>query len=585
MSQSKPERLGLNALLLTAALALAPHVLNLPLWVTVACAGVLAWRFGMNNQGWPAPGRLLRVSLTLLLVAVTVTHYGTLLGRDAGTALLANLLALKLLELSKPRDCLVAVLLCHLLLLTNFLYGQSLMVALYSTLVVWASVVTLILINQATIKHLSYSVRLGAMLLLKAAPLTLAMFLLFPRVDGSLWGLPSLAQSGLTGLSEVMQPGSIHRLITSDAPAFRVEFEGEAPKPAQLYWRALVLWQTDGSRWVRGTPAGVPDLNLAFTHYGAPVKYRITVEPSHKPWLPALDLPIIAPLRAHVRLGYVLEHRRPVRERMHYTLVSYSRYHTGALHPRERRQALQLPDNVSPRVHALARDWRRRSVDDLALARAALAYFREQPFFYTLNPPLLGADPVDEFLFSTRRGFCGHFASAFVTLMRAAGVPARVVQGYLGGEYNPAGKYWVVREADAHAWAEIWVRERGWLRVDPTAAVAPERVELGIDAVRQLELSGVELGRLSAEALRKLIELGWFAHSWRAARWYWDATNIAWQRWVLEYDRRQQQYLLSSLHLPALSWRGLLIMLVLAVLSGLLTLAAVTRRRRPSDPV
>jgi protein-glutamine gamma-glutamyltransferase len=579
----KLERYGLNSLLLTALSVLAAHVQNLPLWLTLTCAGALLWRFAIHSYGWPAPHRVLRLSLTVVVVAATAAHYGTVVGRDAGSALLATLLALKLLELRKPRDALVAVLLCYLLLLTGFLYEQSLWLAAYSVLVIWLSLVTLVLINQPTLRNTRYALRLAGILLTKALPLALAMFLLFPRVEGSLWGLPTAADSAITGLSEVMEPGSVHRLIVSDTPAFRVEFEGEPPKPAQLYWRALVLWQTDGKRWLRGESPTIAPLNTQFAHHGAPLKYRITLEANDRPWLPALDMPIFAPPNSRAQWGHVFEYQRPVRERLSYTLVSYPRYHTGALSAAEKRLALQVPQKLSRRVQTLARLWRDSAGDDLAVAQAALAYFKQQPFFYTLNPPTLGADPIDEFLFSTRRGFCGHFAASFVTLMRAAGVPSRIVQGYLGGEYNPAGRYWIVRQSDAHAWAEIWLPQQGWLRVDPTAAVAPERVELGIDAVRQLELSGVRLGRLPAEALRRLIELGVIAQSWRTLRLYWDATNLAWHRWVLGYDRQRQQSLLSSLHLPALSWRGLLLALVLALLCGLLALAAFTRRARPTD--
>ena len=581
----KPERPALNSLLISALLASAPHVHRLPLWLTLVCAGGFAWRFAIHTYGWAAPSRLVRLALTLLVFTATLAHYGTFLGRDAGTGLLASLLALKLLELRTRRDSLVAVLLCYLLLLTAFLYEQPLWLALYGLLTIWSSLVTLVLLNQPRLQNLRYGLRLSGRLLLKAAPLALAMFVLFPRIEGSLWGLPSAGSTAVTGLSEFLQPGSVHRLISSDAPAFRVEFEGEAPAPAQMYWRTLVLSQTDGARWWRGDrrPAGKVG---TFTRTGAPVKYRITLEPNNRPWLPALDLPLYAPPRAWVLSGHVFEHRRAVRERLSYTLVSYPRYHTGALSAGERAAALQLPESLSGRVRALAQRWRANASVDIDVARAALAYFRDEPFFYTLTPPLLGSDAVDEFLFSARRGFCGHFASAFVTLMRAAGIPSRIVQGYLGGEYNPAGKYWIVRQSDAHAWAEIWVPQQGWLRVDPTAAVAPERVELGIDAVRQLELTGVELGRLPTEALRQLIALGWFASSLRTVNWYWDATNLAWHRWVLGFDRQQQQRLLSSLHLPALSWRGLLLLLALALACGLLILAVLTRRGRGAgDPV
>ncbi len=585
MNIGRPERGALNMLLLTAAFALAAHARHLPLWILLACAAAGVWRFGMENLAWPAPRRLLRLGITLLVVAATIRHYGTLIGRDAGTGLLAALLALKLLELARPRDAVVAVLLCLLLLLASFLYEQSPPLALYGLLVVLASIVTLLALQRAGARDFAYNWRLGGLLVLKAVPLALAMFFLFPRAHGNLWGLPADVYGAFTGLSEIMQPGSINRLISSNALAFRVEFEGEVPRATQMYWRALVLWQTDGQRWTRGEPSGPPSGHRQLERFGPPVKYTVTLEPNDKPWMFLLDLPIAPPVGARARPGFVFEHPRAVRERYSYTAISYPRHRTGPLEPSERRHALQLPAKLSPRVQALAREWRRTKASELAVAQAALDYFRREPFFYTLDPPLLGPDPVDEFLFSTRRGFCGHFAAAFVTLMRAAGIPSRVVQGYLGGEFNAAGNYWMVRQADAHAWAEIWLPGEGWVRMDPTAAVAPERVELGIDAVRELALRGVDLGRLPTEAVRKLIELGWFARSWHRTRMYWDAANLSWYRWVIGYDRQRQELLLSRLRMPRLSWQGLLLTLALVLLSGLLVLAALMRRTPRRDPV
>lgn len=585
MTDRRPDRLGMNSLLLIAALSLAPLVPRLPAWIVLVCAGCLLWRFAVENRAWPGPGRVLRLGLTLVVVAAVLEYYGTLLGRDAGSALLASLLALKFLEVRKLRDCMVALFLCYLLLLAIFLYSQSPAIALYSAVVVVLSMATLVRLNHSTGTDLRYALGLASTLSLKAVPLMLIMFMLFPRIPGTLWGFPGERDGDVTGMSEVMEPGSVRHLSRSYAPVFRVEFDGPVPARSQMYWRALVLWWTDGRRWERGVTSSALDPGLSFDRQGAPIKYTVTLEPSRKPWLPALDLPIVAPRGTRTRPGYLLEHRRVSRERQRYTLVSYTRYRTDALDRVERELALQLPAQLSLRVRALARALRRESTDDLGVARAAMDYFRQQPFFYTLEPPLLGDDPVDEFLFSTRRGFCGYFAAAFVTLMRVAGIPSRIVQGYLGGEYNPAGDYWIVRQADAHAWAEVWLPSRGWVRMDPTAAVAPERVELGIDAVRELTLRGFELGQLSSDAVRRLIELGWFAGAWRTMRLYWDLANLQWHRSVLGYDQQRQRHLLRLLRLPELSWRGLLLTLALVLAAAMLLLAVTTRRARRADPV
>lgn len=584
MKQAQPDRWGLNGLLITSVLALAPHASRLPVWIVLVCAGALAWRFAIDNRGWHNPHPIVRMALTALVAVAIYEHYGTLLGRDAGTGFLAALLALKFLELRQWRDCLVIVFLCQLLLLASFLYSQSVGLAAYSLLVVVICMASVVRLNQPTGMALRDYVRLAIGLLLKAVPLMLAMFVLFPRIHGSLWRLPSDAYGGVTGMSEVMQPGSLSRLSVSDAPAFRVEFDGEPPDTEQLYWRGVVLWHTDGQRWVAGKAKTALDPKLSFEHIGAPVKYTITAEPSNNVWMLALDRPFSAPREARVRAGHLLEHRAPLRERKSYSLVSYPRYNTGALTSAERDYALQLPDQVSARTLALANEWRQSSVDNLAIAQSALDYFRRLPFFYTLEPPLLGKDPVDEFLFTTRRGFCGYFTSAFVTLMRAAGVPSRVVQGYQGGEFNPAGGYLLVRQADAHAWAEIWQAGRGWVRIDPTAAVAPERVQFGIDAVRRLQGRGIDLGNLSADVVRRLIELGWFEGAWRRLRFYWDATNLAWHRSVLGYDRARQERLLAKLSLPELSSAGLLAALAVTVVIGLILLALSMHRARRHDP-
>ena len=309
------------------------------------------------------------------------------------------------------------------------------------------------------------------------------------------------------------------------------------------------------------------------------------MEPSNKPWMPALDLPAIRPTGSRYLSNFTLERREPIRERLNYTLISYTRYRTGALDTAERVRTLQIPKNVSPRVRALAEQWLQENSSAQAVAQAALNYFRREDFVYTLKPPLLGDDPVDDYLFRTRRGFCEHYAAAFVTLMRAAHIPSRVVVGYLGGEFNTAGDYLIVRQSDAHAWAEIWIKDRGWVRIDPTGAVAPERIELGLEAVRRLEQQGVALGSLPADAIRRALELGWFEYVTLHARWYWDLTNLTWYRWAVDYGKERQERFLSSLGLNDISWSRLISLLLVGVLLVTLFYALLLlRRKKTVDP-
>src|SRR5207247_709262 len=311
----------------------------------------------------------------------------------------------------------------------------------------------------------------------------LLLFFLFPRVQGPLWGMPQDAYSGVTGLSETMSPGSISSLSLSDAIAFRVKFETGPPSRAQLYWRGPVLSDFDGLAW----RVGLPQLrrNMSIEATGSPVDYEVTLEPHNRNWMFALEMPARLPPSARLTSEYLVISLTPIRSRIRYEMRSFPKFQAASgANPEDLALALRLPRGVNPRSLALAREWRESLADNSAIVRRAIEFFRGSRFEYTLQPPALGQNSVDEFLFDTKQGFCEHFASSFVFLMRAAGVPARVVTGYQGGDTNPVDGYMVVRQADAHAWAEVWLAENGWTRVDPTAAAVPVRIELGITAAR-----------------------------------------------------------------------------------------------------
>lgn len=579
-ASEQPERAAGYGLLASAVVALAPLVAGWPWWLTAALVLLFGWRFLMLRRGWPAPGGLLRVVLMVLLVALVWRQYGTIFGRDAGSGLLALMLALKFLELRRLRDYMIAVFLIYFLILVGFLYSQAPWLVLYLLAVFVATTATLVRLAVPGLRG-RRATRLALVLLVQALPLMLAMHLLFPRLPGALWGLPQDADAGVTGLSEEMQPGSINELSWSEEIAFRAEFPGARPQPAELYWRALVLTRTDGRRWTRATERIVP---LGHEAEGAALPYTLTLEPSNKPWLPALELPARIPAGARLRSSYVLEAPQPVRTRMRIEMSTHTRHRFPDPSPGERAMALALPA-VSARVAALARELR-AGRSDAETARAALGHFREQDFYYTLTPPLLGDDPVDEFLFESRRGFCEHYAAAFVTLMRVAGIPARVVTGYQGGEYNPAGRYYIVRQSDAHAWAEVWLAGQGWTRADPTAAIAPERIEFGAEALRRLLARGARPGRLPAEGVQQALALSWLEGVRRQARLAFDTVQNGWQRWVLGYDLRRQRELLAAIGLGGLNAARLLgvLALIVALLFGAYLI--VTRPRAPRlDPV
>ncbi len=560
-------------LLLSLALATAPHLERLPLWVGPICLALGLWRLAIMRKQAALPRKWLLLLIAAAATAGIFSHYHTLLGRDAGVALLVVMIALKLMEMKTLRDTMVVIFLGYFLVITHFFYSQSIPTALYLLLVV--------LLTTATMIGYSYPLerfpprprlRLAGTLLLQAIPLMLVLFVLFPRV-GPLWGLPKDAYSGMTGLSDSMSPGAISQLIRSDAVAFRVRFDGPLPEKSQRYWRGPVLWDYDGRTW---STRNKPPAGLAqFVPLGEAIRYTLTLEPHNQRWLFALDLPDKLPPGSSASADFQITAPVRLHQRIRYSLTSYPVYRLGeSLGDEAWERALRLPGG-NPRAVQLAAQWRDKLETPRAIAQQALQMFREEAFVYTLNPPLLGEQAVDDFLFGTRRGFCEHYASAFVFLMRAAGVPARVVTGYQGGEPNPLGDYMMVRQSDAHAWAEIWLDGDGWVRVDPTAAVSPNRIETGIASALPAAELPPALVQLDAEWLKRM-------------RLSWDLLNNNWNQWVIGYNQERQMRFLSGLHQGLGAWQNM----ALAMLGGLaLMLSGIAfwmlwrTSRRASDPV
>ena len=566
----------LQRLLLVLALVLAPHAVRLPVWESVAVVVVLLWRAWAARRHQAMPGKLLRALLALAAFAGVWASYGRINGQHAGVALIVIMAALKLTELQQRRDVMVMVFLLYFICITHFLFTQEIWTIAYLLLAATAITAVLIESNHAGAPlPPSITLRRGGTLVLQAVPLMLAMFVLFPRVPGPLWGLPSDAGAGRSGLSDKMAPGDIAKLIQSDEIAFRVRFEGATPTNHFLYWRGPVFWAFDGREWSEGGPPSLAAYPLQDT--GNRVRYEVTLEPSRTPWLMALDAVNTGELPADSSVsadGRLLSSTL-VRERKLYRAASFLRYVAQPQLPDDyRRLALRLPTGRNPRAVALAQQWRSEALaqglDDAAIVNRALALFRQQPFVYTLNPPALGTEPVDAFLFETRRGFCEHYASSFTVLMRAAGIPARIVTGYQGGSASDYGPDWIVRQSDAHAWSEVWLPGEGWRRVDPTAAVAPSRIERNlVSALSPVESAGLTMRR-SRMALFGQLE----------ARWDW--LNGEWNRWVLGYGPELQQWLLGRFGLEG--WRDLMLamMLVMSLLGGVFGWLAL-RRVRPAD--
>ena len=559
-------------LLATALATAAPHASHLPVWLTLFGACVLSWRIWLWHVRGPLPSRWL---LGLLIVAGSAGigwEYRTLFGRDSGVALLFFFMALKPMEMRSRRDALVIVMLGYFLLLTHYFFSQDIATGVWLLCAATLLTATLIRLHGSPKPPIALF-RHAATLLLQALPFMLITFLLFPRIQGPLWGLPRDAYSGMTGLSDQMSPGSLNNLIQSGAIAFRVQFADTVPRRSALYWRGPVLVDYDGQVW-RSRPflprTGGNATAPAIEAPGEPIRYTMTIEPHNQRWLLALDIPTSLP--AGTGISPWLEARLPtpltLRTRFAFTSITdFTVNHEES--PALLQQALRLPPDINPRARALAATWRGQSGSPAQISDAALQLFRQEAFYYTLQPPLLGTNAIDDFLFGTRRGFCEHFAAAYVFLMRAAGIPARVVTGYQGGEINPIDGYFTVRQSDAHAWAEIWIAGRGWLRVDPTAAIAPSRIERGISAALPAGDPLPALVRLDTDWLRQL-------------HFRWEALNNAWNQWILGYNPQRQREVLSRLGFGEPDWRDMTA--AMAVLCGLalfiVTFWTLYQRRR-----
>ena len=548
----------------------APHALRSPWWLTLVALCLYGWRFYCALDRAPLPSRWLVLGFAFVGMLGVWLEYRMLFGRQSGVMLLMLFSGLKLLESRTHRDAAVAAFLGYFLIITNFLYSQSMATAAAMAAGLFALTATLVGLS-APQRPARANLRTAGLLLAHAAPAAAALFLFFPRVEGPLWGLPRDAYAGMSGLSETMQPGSLSELALSDAVAFRVAFDGPPPPAAARYWRGPVLWDFDGRTW-----SGAQTRFASFTdlHGEGTYRYSVVLEPHNRPWLFALETAAHLPPKARITSDGQIYAASPVRSRILYDMVSVIRpVEQADEDPRRLERALRLPPGFNPRARALAQEWRDGARSDAEVLARGLAFLQRGRYVYTLEPPLLGVNSVDEFLFDTRQGFCEHFSSAFTFLMRAAGVPARVVTGYQGGELNGSDRILTVRQSDAHAWTEVFLRGRGWVRVDPTAAAMPMRVQSGL--VRALPQN-------AHLPIMLRPDMEWLRH----VRSQWEALAHRWNVWVLAYDPQRQRELMLSLGMRGADWRDMTATLfsILGVLTLGLLAWSLRRIVRP-DPV
>jgi transglutaminase-like putative cysteine protease len=552
-------------LLVVIGWTVAPQVQNLPVWCSIMTALLLLWRGTIAVRGQALPSRWWLIGLMLLAMGATLLSFRTLLGRDAGITFIVVLLALKTLEMRARRDAFVIFFLGFFTLLSNFFFSQSLLTAA-AMLVSLIGLLTALVNSHMPVGRpplLQAAKTAGGMALL-GAPIMVVLFMLFPRI-GPLWGVPNDPLSGRSGLSPTMQVGTIAKLALDGSVAMRLRFDGSPPAQQTMYFRGPVLSHFDGREWtaLRSSFAPAQQLTAGLQVRGASTTYTVTLQPNNQPWLLVLEATPEAPsvsglsARMEPHLQWVADH--PINSLIRYKAQSYPNFQHGPLQPEIGLQDyLDLPAGFNPRTLQLAADMRRDPVLAQAaapqLVEAVLNRLRSGGYRYTLEPGVFGVHTADEFWFDRKTGFCEHIASSFVILMRALDIPARIVTGYQGGQLNPVDGFWTVRQSDAHAWAEVWVAGQGWVRVDPTTAVAPERT----GSFERLEPPANALTQALITVNPR------FASSLRAV---WDAANNRWNQWVLNYTQDKQFELLKNLGFDSPNWQDLVYVLIVILVS------------------
>ncbi|MCP4221304.1 MAG: DUF3488 domain-containing transglutaminase family protein [bacterium] len=587
-------------LMFSLVLSISWHIPHTPIWTLAAVAVVLIWRFRMITGKSPEPPKLLKYALTIGVIIGVVITYRSFMGRDPGTTALILLSTLKLLELKSQRDFMFVIFLCYFLVFGNFLYSQSIPALLFM-------MVAFVLITAAVLRmnhggrypvradapeavRLPFLLKSGARFFLLSLPFMAVMFFLFPRTSGPLWNIPQdNAAKARSGFRDSVYPGQFAELAQSNVIAFRVTFDNGVPPQRDLYFRGLVLWFSNGRGWFQGI---IPSIRGPEPLSGktSPVSYTVALEPHFQRWAFALDIPLGYPRRSRHYPGHVFQFWQPVKTPVQYRVSSTLSPDFGdRLNRRYRGWALMLPRQSQPRLEELAERLRAgtASGSDAETVQAALDYLAASGFTYSLTPGVMDRhSPFEDFLFNKRTGFCEHFAGAFTLLMRIAGIPARMVLGYQGGEFNAVGGYLLVRQSDAHAWCEVWLEKEGWRRVDPTAAISPDRIEYGLEISRRLSDLGPLEGKQRTDAINRAMSPNFFKRLFRTLEQHWDNVNNKWNLWIMSYDRYRQRDIIKSLGFPAVRrWNLLIAVVVLTVLLFFLVSGLVKRHAIASDPL
>jgi transglutaminase-like putative cysteine protease len=531
-------------IIITQFLLLLPHLPQVPIWVVGVYLLAAGWRTMVYLGRWSFPGKWTKAVLSISCVAGIMYYFRTLLSLEAWVALLLTAFALKLIEAAQRKDSYLLVFVAYFICVTVFLFSQDLLTTFYMILVVWVITTALVAIHQPGEDVFTRAtMRRSGVMLAQSFPLMLVLFFIFPRI-GPLWSMPLKSTAAKSGMSDFMSPGDVSNLSLSDEVAFRVQFDGPVPPRQELYWRGLVMSRLQEDAWrslrwlevpARERKAWRPDAS------GRAVNYSVIMEPTQQNWLYALRYPTSRDGGVMETNDFRLVSPTELQDQRRYRVRSLLDVPLETELSQWRREIeIDLPLFGNPRTRELAAQmFLQAGEEPEQFVDAVLTMFRSQQFFYTLRPPLLGDEPMDEFLFDSRRGFCEHYAASFAFMVRSVGIPARVVAGYQGGEINPLNGTVVVHQFDAHAWNEVWFEGRGWVRVDPTAAIAPDRIEFGLEQALFEEGSFLADSPLSPLRYRNI---AWV----NRIRLQLDAVNYSWQLFVLNYDSDRQYQVLNE---------------------------------------
>jgi len=558
-------------LILALAVAMAPLAFQLPPWAVLWC--MLAWAYVLmrERRNWPPVSRTVRVLLFMVGLGAVLVSAGLRFDGGDFIALLAVMAGIKPLEVTSRRDSMITVFLAYFLTITSLFVFENLAMTLYLFVSVWVTTGVLIQVNEPD-GALGRQLRLSGRLVLVAIPLMAMLFLLFPRLSGSFWGAP-WARQGRSGFSGIMRIGDVSRLALDDEPAFSVSFDSSVPDVNRLYWRGIVFQRFDGRTWQPARSTKVRKHSIAGENLA---RYTVILEPHGYRHLFALDLPVTANPVATIMEDHTLVTRRRVRQRFSYGAASFLDYRQKLVDLPDS-STLDLPAGKNPLALDLGQRWAREYAMPGEIVDAGLAFLRENDFAYTLRPDRLGSDAIDDFLFTSRKGFCEHFAAGFAVLMRAAGIPARIVGGYQGGRWNALGNFFTVRQSDAHVWCEVWLPEKGWMRVDPTFAVAPERIDQGLEEALAGDWLPGFMGRSKEE---------WIANWIDMLEMSWEAVNIRWNMWFMGFSSEDQLALMKRLGITMGRQGGWIVVMVLPALFIVVCILAgrlAHRSRKPSS--